>query len=141
MDINKKIVSVILVCLVGILAAGCSEDNPVAVQAPVDTAPPALPYNVDGTFIQTSGVVTLSWGVNTTDADLVGYLVTRENKGNVVDIIATPTLVQIVQDANPPAGTNLYQVYAVDEAGNTSAAQSVIVIIAANHQTADLQHQ
>ena len=141
MKTNKKIVSVILVCLVGILATGCSEDNPVAIEIPVDTAPPALPYDVAGDFVATSGVIALTWGVNTTDTDLVGYIVTRENRGNVVDIIAVPALVQTVEDTNPPAGTNLYQIYAVDLAGNTSAAQSVVVAIVLQHQSEDLQRQ
>ena len=124
---NKKILTTVLIGMVAMLASGCSDD-PVAIGAdPVDTAPPATPYLVRSAFDADSGTALITWGENTVDTDLAGYLVTRENKGSVVTLIATPALVQSVEDPAPALGSNLYSVLAVDHAGNQSAVQQVFL--------------
>ena len=126
---NKFIVSLMLITLVAL--AGCSDDsNPVATPAPapsVDTAPPAPAAGLQGSYLSALNVVTISWAANTTDADLDGYLISRENDGTTVDLVSDPLKAQTFTDQSPLAGMSIYHVTAVDEAGNESAVSSVSV--------------
>ncbi len=137
---TKKIIFGIMLCTVAILATACSDSNPVDVNNVIDTAPPATPYAVRSTVDNTTGAATITWGVNTVDSDLVGYVVSRDNDGDVVQLISTPILTQSVQDASPKMGANTYSVYAVDEAGNQSAVQHVTLTVAGAHQAEELSH-
>ena len=130
---NKKIVSLVMMCLVGVLATGCSDD-PTSV-GQVDTAPPAVPSNLRSTFDYSVGAAVVSWAENTIAGDLAGYVVTRENAGNVVAIVATPQMIQSVEDADVCWGINTYNVYAVDLAGNQSAVAQAIVTRPLAHGT------
>ncbi len=137
---TKKIVFGIMLCTVAIMAAACSDSNPVDVTNVIDTAPPATPYAVRSTVDYTTGAATITWGVNNVDSDLAGYVVSRENNGEIVQLVVNPLMVQSVQDPNPQAGTNLYSVYAVDEAGNQSAVQVVTLTLASSHTVDDFSH-
>lgn len=137
---SKKILFGIMLCTVAILATACSDSNPVDVNNVIDTAPPATPYAVRSTVDYSTGAATISWGVNNVDSDLVGYVVTRENSGDTVYLISNPILTQSVQDADPQMGTNIYNVYAVDEAGNQSAVQHVTLAVTGTHQGEELFH-
>lgn len=130
---TKKILIAMLLTVMAVMAVGCSDNNPVAVDNPVDTAPPAAVYAVRGNYDVTTGTATISWAPNTVDSDLAGYIVTRENKGDVVSLVATPTLSTQIADPNPQPGVNMYSVYAVDQAGNESAVQQTSVVLAQQH--------
>lgn len=130
---TKKILIAMLLTVMAVMAVGCSDSNPVAVDNPVDTAPPAAVYAVRSNYDVTVGTATISWAPNTVDSDLAGYIVTRENKGNVVSLVATPTLSTQIADSSPQPGVNLYSVYAVDLAGNQSAVQQIPVVLAQPH--------
>lgn len=136
---NKKIVSLVLMCMVGILATGCSDDNPTSV-GQVDTAPPAVPSNLRSTFDYAAGAAVITWAENTVDGDLAGYVVTRENAGVVVAIVPTPQMIQAVEDADVCRGINTYNVYAVDLAGNQSAVAQAVVTRPLAHGTGNLSH-
>jgi len=78
----KTIVTLALITALSIVSIGCSDDatSPVTVDPPavvVDTAPPAVPSNL-ATYYD-AGLVTLSWDANTTDSDLAGYILRRDN--------------------------------------------------------------
>ncbi len=137
---NKKILVGIMLLTVAIMATGCSDSNPVNVNDAIDTAPPATPYAVRSTIDYTTGAAVVSWAVDTVDTDLAGYVVTRENKGNVVDLVSNPTLVYSVQDPDPQPGINVYSVYAVDQAGNQSAVQNATLTLASTHTDGQLSH-
>jgi fibronectin type 3 domain-containing protein len=136
---SKKIVALICISLVTLFAVGCSDDsNPVSTPTPVDTAPPAVPANLDVNL--SNGTAVVNWAANTTDSDLAGYIVTRDSYGNVETLVGDPTLITSYADEAPLMGTTTYNVYAVDEAGNESAVASVELIITGDHQTRDLDH-
>ncbi len=122
---TKKILVGIMLCSVAILATGCSDSNPVNLDTAIDTAPPAAPFAVRSSMDNSTGGVVISWGVNTVDSDLAGYIVTRANEGQVTPLVSTPVMAQSVVDANPAWGINHYSVYAVDLAGNQSAVRNI----------------
>ena len=134
---NKIIVSLMLISLISFVAAGCSDDDPVAAPPAVDTAPPAAPVQMAGDYYPTFDAVVVSWAENTVDDDLAGYVLTREHDGQSVDLIADPVLVQSFQDAGAPEGLNLYNVYAVDTSGNESAITSIEVYISDANRNVD----
>jgi|GEM_PF-2072158 len=136
---NKMIVTLLLITAASLVITGCSDsddNNPVAVTPPpvVDTAPPAVPFNLDASFDSASGTATISWGVNNVDTDLVGYVVMREAGGEETFLISEPTLVQSVEDADPAYGTSTYYVIAVDTSANESAYATVILARPQSHQ-------
>ena len=83
------------------------------------------------TFVD--GVATLSWDIQAVDADLAGYVVTREHNGATVVLVDAPTLVTMVDDATAELGSSTYHVYAVDTSGNESAAATTYLQITGNH--------
>lgn len=127
---TKNILIAMLLTILAIAATGCSDSNPVALDTPIDTAPPAGVYAVRSNVDYTAGTATISWAPNTVDSDLAGYMVTRENRGSVVSLVATPTMSTQIADLSPRPGVNKYSVYAVDLAGNESAVQQVSVVLA-----------
>lgn len=126
---KKMIVTTLILGLVAV-ATGCSDSNNPIVAAP-DTAPPALPSNLDVDFA--SGVATISWDANVVDSDLAGYIVTRERQGESETLVATPTLLTTYTDETPLVGSSSYHVYAVDTSGNESAVSTVYLLVAVEH--------
>lgn len=126
---KKMIVTTLILGLVAV-ATGCSDSNNPIVAAP-DTAPPALPSNLDVEFA--GGVATVSWAANVVDADLAGYIVTRERQGETETLVATPTLMTSFDDESPVVGSSAYHVYAVDTSGNESAVATAYLMVAVSH--------
>jgi len=88
----------------------------------IDTAPPAVPANLAAAYAD--GVVSLSWDANTTDADLAGFVLRRDNYGEITELVASPSVFQSFQDS-PALGLNVYEIYSVDLVGNESAISSI----------------
>ena len=133
---NKKIAILMLVTLVSLAFTGCSDsdDNPAAVV--VDTAPPAVPADLDLNY--SNGTATISWAQNNVDADLAGYIVTRERNGVAEDLVAAPALINSFIDANPLSGSSQYHVYSVDTSGNASAVMTTYLTVTLSHQDSQL---
>jgi hypothetical protein len=109
--------------------AGCSSDssNPVAV----DTAPPAVPTDLN--FNLEAGTVSLSWAPNTTDADFVGFKLSRTVNGTTMDLISNPQLLTSFVDPSPRPGINVYRLSAVDLNGNESAYATTFAVYERAH--------
>ena len=135
---NKKIVTLVLITVVGLAFTGCSDNETAALVAPVaiDTAPPAVPANVDLQY--SDGSATISWAANTVDSDLAGYLVVRERYGVSETLVAAPALINSYVDAAPLTGSSMYHVYAVDTAGNESAVSTTYLTVSVGHQESEL---
>lgn len=107
-------------------AAGCAGDpSPVAPPALVpdlqegpDSAPPAVPSGLAAAA--TGGVVKLAWLPNTTDPDLLGFLVYRQAFGQSLPLTEAPLAGTTFIDARPLSGPCQYAVTSVDVAGNES---------------------
>lgn len=127
---NKKMIALTLILGLVAVATGCSDSNNPVTAAP-DTAPPGLPSDLEVTF--EGGVAVVSWAPNTVDADLAGYVVTRERQGEVQTLVATPTLMTSYQDEAPLTGSSSYHVYAVDTSGNQSAVVTAHLMVAGMH--------
>ena len=118
--------ALILGLLMSILA-GCSDSSssPTSVTAPVDeeptrdTAPPATPTGMCA--VASAQVVKLGWQQNTTDPDLVGYMVYRSADGRSWALTQEPIAEPRFIDQTPWQRSCYYCVSAVDEAGNESA--------------------
>jgi len=124
---NKKIVTLVLIAIVGLAFTGCSDNETASVVAPavIDTAPSAVPAEVDAYFTGDSAIIT--WAQNSVDSDLAGFIVVRERYGVSSDLLATPAMVNSYVDHNPLAGVTTYHVYSVDTSGNQSAVSSTSV--------------
>ena len=137
MTSSKKFIALICISLVSLIAVGCSDDSsPVATPAPVDTAPPAVPANLQVDYASHQALV--QWAANTTDADLAGYIVSRESGASTVALIDTPTMINSYTDPNPVNGVSYYHVYAVDESGNQSAVASIQLNVEVSRSGRDL---
>jgi hypothetical protein len=127
---SKKMIATTLILGLMVAATGCSDSrNPVT--AVPDTAPPALPSNLEVAF--EGGVAVVSWAPNTVDGDLAGYIVMRERQGVTQTLVATPTLMTSYADATPLLGSSAYHVYAVDTSGNQSAVVTAHLMVATTH--------
>ncbi|MDX2472399.1 MAG: hypothetical protein QNL91_01695 [Candidatus Krumholzibacteria bacterium] len=135
---NKMIMTLMLIALVSLAFTGCSDsdDNPAAVV--LDTAPPAVPAELDLQY--SDGSATISWAQNTVDSDLAGYIVTRERYGVVEDMVAAPALINSYIDANPLSGSSEYHVYSVDTSGNASAVSTTYLTVALVHRSHELSN-
>lgn len=133
---NKMIKTLILIGLAAIAFTGCSDnDNLATPSAVVDNAPPAVPANVTADL--SGGSVTVAWAANTVDTDLAGYLVERENYGQITLLTSAPIMDVSYEDPHPAVGANIYRVFAVDFVGNESAVATSLVIITKTHPIAD----
>ncbi len=117
--------------LIVLALTGCSSDSNNPSPTAVDTAPPAVPADVNGQPYD--GAVALSWAANTVDADLAGYNVYRVNGDRVAALTAAPQVQTSYTDVNPVPGTNTYRVTSVDMTGNESAYQTVEVEVEASY--------
>lgn len=133
---NKMILTIMLIAAVTLVCTGCSDESTVIPTTAIDTAPPAVPANLS--IDQSEGSAVINWSMSTVDADLAGYIVTRERYGVTESLISTPALISTYEDTNPLAGSTLYHVYAVDMAGNESAVATVSLTIVLGHNDADL---
>jgi hypothetical protein len=121
----KVIVLLATISILSLVSIGCSDsDSPVAVPAApvVDTMPPSIPTGLQAQF--EDGQIYVSWAANNVDADLAGFLVSREHDGVTSILVATPTLVQGIED-NPLEGLSTYRISSVDDNGNESAFASI----------------
>ncbi len=128
---SKKIVTLMLITLVGLAFTGCGDSGPVGVAA-VDTAPPAVPANLDVQY--TNGAATISWAANTVNPDLAGFIVSRERNGASEALVSSPAMITSYTDPSPLFGSSTYHVYAVDLAGNQSAVSSTNLTISGAHR-------
>lgn len=135
MATNKKIATLMLITLVGLAFTGCSDSNDSVLAPTVDTAPPAVPANVDLQYAD--GAATISWAANTVDADLAGYIVERERYGVSETLVASPALITSYVDNAPLSGSSMYHVYAVDNSGNQSAVSTTYLTVALGHGTGE----
>lgn len=135
---NKKIMTLMLIALVSLAFTGCSDsdDNPAAVV--LDTAPPAVPAELEMDY--SNGSATISWAQNTVDSDLAGYIVTRERYGVTEDLVSAPAMINSYIDANPMSGSSQYHVYSVDTSGNASAVTTTYLTVALGHQSSELSN-
>ncbi len=130
----SKKTTLILVSL-GIVAllAGCGGDDDSNPVNPVDTAPPALPGNLDVQYAAAQNTAIVSWDENVTDADFAGYLVSRGSYDlePVEPGGPTPGRQPLPGRASSTtAGRQVtYYVYSVDTSDNVSAAATVTLEI------------
>jgi hypothetical protein len=127
---NKKMIAMTLILGLVALATGCSDSTTAPVTTP-DTAPPTPAGNLSIAYVD--GVATLSWDIEAVDADLAGYVVTREHNGATVVLLEAPTLVTTVDDTNAELGASIYHVYAVDTTGNESAPSTTQLLLTGSH--------
>ncbi len=130
---NKKIMTLMIITLVGLAFAGCSDSDTSPTAVAIDTAPPAVPTNLDVDY--SSGVATISWAANTVDADLAGYIVDREKNSVRESLVSTPALITTYVDSNPLIGVSQYIIYAVDTSGNRSAVATINLEVFLSHRT------
>jgi hypothetical protein len=133
MSTNKKIVTLMLVAVVGLAFTGCSDDSSSVTAPTVDTAPPAVP--ADMSLQYSGGSATVTWAANTVDQDLAGFVVVRQHDGQSLALVQAPVMATSFVDAYPPVGTNVYHVYAVDLSGNQSALASAYLTVTKAHET------
>mgnify|MGYP002725751504 CR=1 FL=1 len=113
--------------LLALALTGCGSDSTPSPTAVVDTAPPAVPADVNG--VTYSNTVQLEWAANTTDADLAGYKVYRVSGERVAALTAVAQVENYYTDTNPSQGSNDYRVTSVDVNGNESAYEAVQVTV------------
>ena len=130
---KMMVVTFMLIAATTLVGAGCSDDDPVNPTTSIDTAPPAVPANLHVDYDLENAQIT--WDMNTVDPDLAGYIVTKERYGITEVLVGTPTMITSYEDPNPQGGPNIYQVYAVDQAGNQSAVATVTLTVVLNHET------
>jgi pectin methylesterase-like acyl-CoA thioesterase len=106
-----------------------NESTPVAASGVrKDGVAPATVKSLTGS--RTDAGITLKWGANT-EADLVGYLVTRATTsgGTYTKLTANPITASTFEDTTAAAGGSyFYKVTALDISGNSSSAASVSVL-------------
>src|SRR5262249_30230810 len=91
-----------------------------------DIVPPSAPTNLGGQFSESTGAVSLSWGVATDNVDVVRYDVYRNltRIGSSVDPTTT------FNDSAAPGNVRLsYIVVAVDEFGNNSTSSNAVWLV------------
>lgn len=87
--------------------------------------PPQAPTGLSDT--QTNGQVKLTWNSNPA-GNVVGYLVYRNSDTTPLNSVFIPATTPMYTDAAPPSGTVTYNVIAVDDGYNESAAASIQVV-------------
>jgi len=134
---NKKILMLLVMTIIGLAVTGCS-DKETATAVAIDTAPPAVPANIDLDY--SNGNATISWAVNNVDSDLAGYVVVRERYGMSETLISSPAMVNSYVDSNPLSGSSMYHVYSVDQSGNQSAVSTTYLSVELGHQAGELSN-
>ncbi len=125
---KKLILTLTCIAALAFLAVGCGSDDDSPTGPVVDTAPPALPSNLQAVYDEAQAAAVISWAPNTTDADLAGYLVSRASYDlDPVELVSAPQSANQFQDADVAScGRQVtYYISAVDESGNVSAAATV----------------
>jgi hypothetical protein len=119
-----------LAMTIGAVGCGSDDNDNSPVAPPVDTAPPALPSGLAVTYDPATLDVVVTWDPNTTDADFVGFLVSRTAAGATERLVYEPLNETAFTDNALGVGRTLtYRVFSVDETGNVSAAATVDVQI------------
>ncbi len=72
------------------------------------------------------------------DADLAGYVVDKDYRGETIALVSSPIAMPMYQDSNVGTGVTTYYVYAVDLAGNESAVAMATISLVGSHQTGEL---
>jgi hypothetical protein len=127
---KKLILTLTCVTALAILAVGCGSDDDSSPAAPVvDTAPPAIASGVEVVYSRQHEGVKVSWDPNATDSDFAGFVLSRAVDGaQAIELIESPQDVTEYWDlelGELGCQAATYLVYAVDAAGNMSAASSV----------------
>ena len=131
---SKKIVTMICLTLISLAAVGCSDDATAPdTRINIDTAPPAVPANLDVMFSSDTGAATVSWAPNTTDSDLAGFIVNRDYYGDEELLGGVPANSSSFSDDAPKMGTSTYSVYSIDLSGNASAVATVVLVRTGSH--------
>jgi hypothetical protein len=132
---KRFLITVLTIGLLGIVAGGCSDDSPVSL---TDTAPPAVPTDVTAVYASSDGYVELNWAENTVDADYAGVRISRIYAGQTTVLTDAVYTESSYRDYNGLPGTNVYEVSAVDQNGNQSAAAAVSVDLPVSGSKLDL---
>ncbi|MEZ4387418.1 MAG: hypothetical protein R3D98_07520 [Candidatus Krumholzibacteriia bacterium] len=114
------------------LLAGCGSDNDSNPVSPVDTAPPALPGNLDVQYAAGQSTAVVTWDQNVTDADFAGFLVSRGAYDNApVALVSDPQSDNSFEDQlGSDCGRQVtYYVYSVDTSDNVSAAATITLVL------------
>jgi len=132
---SKKITLTLVCFSLFALLVGCGSDNDSSPVAPVvDTAPPALPGNLDVDYAAAQQQAVITWDANVTDADFAGFLVSRGSyDGAPAALVTEPQATNTFQDQLGDAcGRQVtYYIYSVDTSDNVSAAATVTLNIPA----------
>ncbi len=138
---KKLILTLTCIAAVAFLAVGCGSDDDGSPTAPVvDTAPPALPSNLQAVYDEAQAAAVISWDPNTTDADLAGYLVSRASYNRYpVELVSAPQSETRFEDADVAScGRQVtYHIFSVDQSGNVSAAATVALEFEPDPESAD----
>ena len=119
---KKTLTTLTAVALLALALTGCSSDNDTTSPlTTVDTAPPAVPAQIEG-YVHDSSVL-VEWAPNMTDADLAGYKVYRMAGDRAVSMTSDPVATNSYMDERAPEGSVEYRVTALDVSGNESASQ------------------
>ena len=128
---NKMIVTFMLIAIVSLVSAGCTDDNPVS-PANIDEAPIVPPTKL--TVDVDKGKAMLKWGPSV-DNRVVNYFVDREHDGVRTSLGKTGQSATQFRDENTVLGFSKYYVYAAGAGPRNSAAVWVSVVITRGHQT------
>ena len=131
---NKMILTFILIAIVSLASAGCSDDNPVT-PANIDEAPIFPPTKL--TVDLNKGKAMLKWWPSV-DSRTVNYFVDRENDGVRTNLGKTDKSQTQFVDDNPVVGFSTYYVYAAGTGPRKSAMASISLMITRGHQTANV---
>ncbi len=115
-------IKLLVVALIPALFAiyGCGSSGDTYTPTAVDTAPPAIPIDLEAESLD-SGVVALGWSQNTTDADFDGFKVYRVVDTRMLELTFYPISDNFFTDRRPvPDAKNEYRVTALDFTGNES---------------------
>ena len=131
---NKMVAIFMLVVIVSLAGAGCSDDNPVNPQN-IDEAPVFPPTKLSVKVEK--GKAMLKWGPSV-DNRVVNYFVDREHDGVRTSLGKTDKSETEFVDENTVLGFSTYYVYAAGAGPRNSAAVSVSVVVTRGHQIADM---
>jgi fibronectin type 3 domain-containing protein len=102
--------------------SAASNSFTITVPAPSDTTAPTAPVSLSAQATSATNV-DLSWGASTDNVGVAKYVVKRTN-GGVQSVLAEVTAQSFTDNTAQPSTSYTYTVYAVDAAGNVSAASN-----------------